>query len=172
MFKIRQEDKSYSGVNLLSNLRIKSLVSDIKEVVDDYEKNGYGDDSARAACIKQLGTIVTHQCGDHSNCLHGKWCSFLKVKNAHPNWSHNEIAEEAALTSSRPHGGKNMSLSKLGIEKLTSKILARFNLKTIDKIAGGGCSNLSENFWGVGTKFSKGKRLNFDHMDAYIISIL
>ena len=51
MFKIRQEDKSYSGGNLLSNLRIKSLVSDIKEVVDDYEKNGYGDDDARAACI-------------------------------------------------------------------------------------------------------------------------
>ena len=68
MFKIRQEDKSYSGISLLSNLRIKSLVSDIKEVVDDYEKNGFGDDSARAACIAQLETIVTHQCGDHSNC--------------------------------------------------------------------------------------------------------
>ena len=92
MFKIRQEDKSYSGVNLLSNLRIKSLVSDIKEVVDDYEKNGYGEDSARAACIKQLET------------------------------SHDEIAEEAALTSSRPHGGKNMSLSKLGIEILARSL--------------------------------------------------
>ena len=170
MFKIRQEDKSYSGVNLLSNLRIKSLVSDIKEVVDDYEKNGYGEDIAREACIKQLETIVTHQCGDHTHCQHEKWCSYLKVKNAHPDWSEDEIAEEAALTSSRPHGGKNMSLSKLGIEKLTSKILARFNSKTIDKIAGGGCSNLSENFWGVGTKFSKEKRLNFDHTDAYIIS--
>jgi len=63
-----------------------------------------------------------------------------------------------------------MSLSKLGIEKLTSEILSRFNSKTIDKIAGGGCSNLSENSWGVGTKFSEGKRLNFDHTDAYIIS--
>ena len=61
-----------------------------------------------------------------------------------------------------------MSLSSDGIAKLTSKILSRFNAKTIDKIAGGGCSNLSENFWGVTTKFSEGKRLNFDHKDAYI----
>ena len=104
MFKIRQEDKSYSGVNLLSNLRIKSLVSDIKEVVDDYEKNGYGEDIAREACIKQLETIVTHQCGDHTHCKHEKRCSYLKVKNAHPDWSEDEIAEEAALTSSRQGG--------------------------------------------------------------------
>jgi len=61
-----------------------------------------------------------------------------------------------------------MSLSFEGIAKLTSKILSCFNAKTIDKIAGGGCSNLSENFWGVNTKFSEGKRLNFDHTDAYI----
>ena len=61
-----------------------------------------------------------------------------------------------------------MSLSKDGIAKLTSKILSRFNSKTINKIAGGGCSNLSENSWGICTKFSEGKRLNFDHMDAYI----
>ena len=27
---------------------------------------------------------------------------------------------------------------------------------------------MSENFWGVTTKFSEGKRLNFDHTDAYI----
>jgi len=92
----------------------------------------------------------------------------LKEKIKHPTWTDVEIAEEAALTSSRPHGGKNMSLSDAGIEKLTSKILSRFNSKTIDKIAGGGCSNLSENFWGVTTKFSEGKRLNLDHTDAYI----
>jgi len=44
LFKIRQDDKSYNGVNLISNFRIKSLVSDIKEVVDHYENNGSGDD--------------------------------------------------------------------------------------------------------------------------------
>ena len=61
-----------------------------------------------------------------------------------------------------------MSLSNEGIAKLTNKIVSRFNNKTIDKIAGGGCSNLSENFWGAATKFSEGKHLNFDHTDAYI----
>ena len=72
------------------------------------------------------------------------------------------------MTSCRPHGSKNTSLSSAGMAKLTSKILSRFNSKTIDKITGGGCSNLSENFWGVNTKFSEGKRLNFDHIDAYV----
>ena len=122
-------------MHLLSNLKIKSLVSDIKEVVDDYEKNGFGADRAHTACIAHLETIVTHQCGDHSNCLHKKWCSFLKVNNAHPKWRNNEIDQEAALTSSLPHGGKNMSLLKDGIAKLTSKFLCLFNSKTIDKIA-------------------------------------
>jgi len=123
---------------------------------------------ARTICLKQLEAVVPHQCGDHSKCQHERWCTFLKEKIKHPTWTDVEIAEEAALTSSRPHGGKNMSLSDAGIEKLTSKILSRFNSKTIDKIAGGGCSNLSENFWGVTTKFSEGKRLNLDHTDAYI----
>ena len=51
LFKIRQEDKSYSGVNLLSNLVIKSLVSDIKEVVGDYEKHGLDNVEAWSTCI-------------------------------------------------------------------------------------------------------------------------
>ena len=54
LFKIRQDDKSYNGVNLLSNLRIKSIVSDIKEVVDHYEVLGFGNDEARNICLKQL----------------------------------------------------------------------------------------------------------------------
>ena len=78
----------------------------------------------------------------------------MKVKNLHPTWTDHEIVEEAVATSSRPHGGNNMSLSDDGIGNLTSKIISRFNNKTIDKIAGGGCSNLSENFWGIATKFS------------------
>ena len=72
------------------------------------------------------------------------------------------------MTSSHPHGRKNMSLSDKCITKLTIKILSRFNSKTINKIEGGGCSNLSENFWGICPKFSKSKRLNFDHTDAHI----
>ena len=62
-----------------------------------------------------------------------------------------------------------MSLSDAGIAKLTSKILYCVNSKNIDKMAGGGCSNLLENFWGVCTKFSKRKHLNLDHTDACIL---
>jgi len=61
----------------------------------------------------------------------------LKVKNVNPSWGDSKIAKEAALTSSRSHGGKTMSLSSKGIAKLTSNILSRFNSKTIDNIAGG-----------------------------------
>ena len=35
LFKLRGEDKSLSGVHALTNLRIKSLTSDVKAVVDD-----------------------------------------------------------------------------------------------------------------------------------------
>ena len=70
LFKIRQDDKSFSGVNLLSNLRIKSIVSDIKEVIDDYEVNGFGDEQAQSVCLRQLEAVVPHQCGDHSKCIH------------------------------------------------------------------------------------------------------
>ena len=51
---------------------------------------------------------------------------------------------------------------------LTSKIRQQFNEKTIDKISRGGCSNLSENFWGMNIKFTEGKRLNYDHTDAWV----
>ena len=37
----------------------------------------------------------------------------------------------------------------------------------MDKIARGGCSNLSEGFWNVTTKFSEGKRLNDDLTVSY-----
>jgi len=70
LFKIRQDDKSYNGVNLLSNLCIKSIVSDIKEVVDHYEASELGDDMARTICLNQLDAVIPHQCGDHSKCQH------------------------------------------------------------------------------------------------------
>jgi len=61
LFKICQDDKSYSGVNLLSNLRMKTIVSDIKEAIDHYETNGLGDDKAWSVCLQQLEAIVPHQ---------------------------------------------------------------------------------------------------------------
>ena len=109
-FKLRDEDRSFNGVNCLSNLRIKGLNSDIKKVVDDYKTNGYGNPEAMEACLGQLDAIVLHQCGNHDECKHGKWCTYLKVKTENLRWRAREIALEAANVSNRPHDGKNMSL--------------------------------------------------------------
>ena len=163
--KVRDENKSFKGAAVLTNLRIKSLNADIKKVVDDYEENGYGNPDTRKACLRQLLAIVPHHCGLHDQCTDEKWCKFLKVQKEHPEWEEDDIAKQAAVETNQSHCGKNMSLSDEGIYILNTKIGLRFNEKTIDKIAGGGCSNLSENFWNMNTKFSQGKCLCLDHTD-------
>ena len=90
----------------MNNLQTKSLISDIKEVVDYYESNGFGDDDTRSICLQQLEAIMPHQCGDHYKCKHERQCTFLKAQQMHPTWTDDKIAEEAAIISSRPHGGK------------------------------------------------------------------
>lgn len=169
MFKLKAEDRSLNGVHALSNLRIKSLTHDLKEVLICYEK-GRGDPAAKKACLDQLPAIVTHHCGRHHLCKNEKWCTYLKIKKQHPDWTHDQIEEKAAEDTLRPHKGKYMSLSDDGIAKLTKRITDRFNYGSIDKYAKGGCSNLSENFWNMVTKFSEGKRLNEDHTDLWEVN--
>ncbi|KAL7525158.1 hypothetical protein ACHAXR_004559 [Thalassiosira sp. AJA248-18] len=171
LFDLRGKDKTLAGVAGLSNTNIKSFTSDINTVVTEYEDH-LGDDAARKECLDQLKAVVTHSCGDHSNCKHEKWCSFLRVKNQHPDWTDEEITIQATKESHRPLGKRNMSLAESGIAALQNNIRKRFNENTIDNIASGGCSNLSESFWNIVTKFSEGKRLNQDHTDHYIISNL
>ena len=100
-------------------------------------------------------------------CKYACWCTFKAVKDEHPDWEDDAIEEEAMARSHRPFGGRNMSLSERGKEVLTSLICQRFHRGSIDKITRGGCSNLSEGFWNVTTKFSEGKRLNDDLADSY-----
>ena len=167
LHKAKKEDPSLRGVHALTNLRIKALNSDISGVIKDYEERGTGDESARRICLEQLEAIVPHHCGIHDNCKHEKWCTYTKVKNENPTWSKDEVTREAAKQSSRANRGKNMSLSAEGIAFLTSLIVERFNSKSIDRIAGHGCSNLSESFWNMVTKFSEGNRLCLDLTDAW-----
>ena len=165
IFNARAADKSLSGKHGLTNPRIRSLVSDINAVMKEYgEKEG--DDAARKECLDQIEAIVPHHCGMHEKCKHERWCNHLKVRNAHPDWSDEQVAAEALRTSARPDGNY-MSLSPSGIAFLTALIQERFNGKTINRIAAGGCSNLSENFWSTVTKFSEGKRLCVDLTDAW-----
>ena len=76
-----------------------------------------------------------------------------------------KVAAEAAKCSDRPFDGKHMGLSSKGIATITTKLRSLYNAKSIKKIAHGGCSNLSENFWNMNTKFSESNRLNEDLTD-------
>ncbi len=170
LFDLRKKDKSFNGVSGLSNIRIRSFNSDIKAVIDDYGNilmnNGYKDPAKRQVILDQLEAMVHHACGDHSKCKHEKWCTYLRVQNAHPDWTPQQVAEQASQDSHRPTG-KNMSLSEQGKAQIYAEIRKRFNENTIDSIAENGCSNRSENFFNANTKFSQGKRLNQDLSDLW-----
>lgn len=168
LFKLRDVDTSLRGVNCLHNLRIKAIVRDVRKVIDWYRETGVGDDAARQEAITQINATVLHHCGDHSLCVHERFCSYLKVKKQHPDWEDHSIRKEAHSISKRALRGKEMSLNAKGIAKVTALLLKKVNANNIDKIASDGCSNLSESFWSQTTKFSEGKRLNQDHADAYI----
>ena len=168
-----KKDKSFGGKHGLTNLRISSLVSDQASILDslkrNYEIHGHGHAQSKKEALEQLEALTYHHCGIHDKCHHEQWCTFTYLKNRHPDWSNETIAEQAAIDSQRPHEGQNMDLSEDGMEKLADFIMQRYKGDAIDKYARGGCSNLSENFWNINTKFSEGKRLNQDHSDLWII---
>lgn len=166
-FRIREKDPSFKGNHALSNLRIRSLNSMVKRPIKKYREAGVGNEAARKKCLDQIGAVITHSCGDHSKCFDEEFCTHLKVKREHPDWSNEEIQSEVAKTTRLPFGGKNMSLSNKGIATLESALSKRYNVKSIDKIAKGGCSNLSEMHWSVNGKFSEGKRKCEDHTDMW-----
>jgi hypothetical protein len=58
----------------------------------------------------------------HHLCKNPRWCTYLKVKNDHPEWGDEAITISAAEMSSRPFAGKNMSLSNEGIHVITKEI--------------------------------------------------
>ena len=173
MFNLMEKDKTFKGTNLLNATRIKSINSDIQHVIESYEKIFKDPDTdeskkaeARKECLEQLYAIPRHHCGDHTHCNNEQLCTYRKVEKEHPDWMPHQIAEQAEKESRRPYS-KQMDLSPHGIETLIDKIRQRFNENTIDKIAEGGCTNLSESFWNVLVKFSEGKRLNLNLTDLW-----
>ena len=135
-----------------------------------YKDAGVGNSTARKECLDQLEAIIPHQCGDHQFCVHERWCTYLKVKNKNPDWRDEQIRAAAYHESKRALRGQDLSLHSKGVAKLSALIKKRFNEKTIDRIAKGGCSNLSESFWNMNIKFSSGKRLNQDHTDHWEVT--
>lgn len=168
LFKLREVHKSLKGANCLSNLRIKAIVRDVRKVLDWYKETGVGDVEARQDCLDQIDATIPHHCGDHTHCVHERFCSYLKVKNEYPDFTEEEIKAEAFKISKRALRGKDLSLHTRGIATVQNAIRKKVNHKNVDKIASGGCSNLSKSFWNQTTKFTEGKRLNSDHTDAYI----
>jgi hypothetical protein len=170
MFALRKKDRSFNGANCLSNMRIKSITRDIRKTIDHYTEVGVGDPVARRQCLDQIYAIIPHQCGEHHQCVNERFCTYLRVKKRNPDWRDGQIRTAAYHESTRALRGKNMSLHSRGQEILVSLLRKRFNEKTIDKIAEDGCSNLSESFWNMNTKFSEGKRLNQDHTDHWEVT--
>jgi hypothetical protein len=156
MFKLRETDKSFRGKNCLSNVRIKSIQSDITSVIRSYNPH-VGNAERRDECLVQLRAIVRHHCNNHSCCKNENFCSNLKVRNEHPDWNEEQIQEEALKRSKRHQ--TYMDLTDEGIEVLEKIIIKRYNEKTIDKIAECGSSNKCEGFWSQLVKLSEGKRI-------------
>ena len=159
-FKLKKEDASLRGVHALTPVRIKMIVTDISAALSNFTSLGVDDQAAKRACLDQIDAIILHHCGNHKLCKDEKCCTYTRVKNANPEWDEDVIAAAAVQESFRPLGGKSMSLSDRGIAVLEAALKKYINEATVERVADGGCSNLSENFWSVCTKFSEGKRLN------------
>lgn len=142
----------------------------IYKALDWYKEMGVDNDEARQECLDQIDATIPHHCGDHSHCVHERFCSYLKVKNLHGDWAEDKIKAEAFKISRRALRGKDLSLNCKGVVIVQNAIQKKVNSKNVYKIASGGCSNLSESFWNQTTKWTEGKRLNLDHTDAYIVA--
>lgn len=147
-------------------MRIKSIHSDLRDPIKEYNEEGVGDKEARCKCLRQIAAIPHHHSGDHSECFQEKYCTFIEVKNANPTWTYAQVEEEAAKKIKR-HGGKYMSMGKKAIGIVSDCIGKTFNDKTIDRIARCGNSNASEAFFGNIVQYSEGKRLNLDQADTW-----
>ena len=170
LYDIRKKDSSFSGKNLLENTRIKAFIVDIRTALNEY-KPYIGDAEKRQKCLHKIYAIITHHCGDHSQCKWPDVCNYQDIKQKNPDWSEEKVQLEYAKDAIR-FGGRYMDLSECGIEVLQKVMHKRFNMKNIDKLAKMACSNSCEGFFSVLTKFSEGKRLNLEHTDLWKSMIL
>ena len=164
-FALREKDPSFRGKHALSNVRIKSIQSDITAAIKAYAPY-VGDSVKRNECLNQIRAIVRHHCGDHSLCFQEKFCSYLEIKSKHEDWTQEQINAEALKRTKRHK--TQMDLSEKGICILEQIIEKRFNEKTIDKHAQCGCSNSCEGFWGQLIRLSKGKRIQGCGTDLWL----
>mmetsp|Transcript_41972 Transcript_41972/g.88105 ORF Transcript_41972/g.88105 Transcript_41972/m.88105 type:complete len:460 (+) Transcript_41972:37-1416(+) len=162
---LMEKDPTFRGRQALTNVRVKSIQADITAAVKAYHPH-VGNSMERAKCLKQLGAIIKHHCGDHSRCDQVKFCTYSQVKSDHPDWTEEQIREESQKKSKRQKS--IMDLSEWGISVLERIIAKRFNAKTIDKIAKCRSSNRCEGFWSELVKLSEGKRIQGCGTDLWL----
>ena len=164
LYRIREKDPSFRGVNLLENNRIRAIMADVLSAFVEYNPI-LGDKKARKKCLKRIDAVVMHHCGDHSKCKWSDVCGYTKIKTENPSWTEAQIHAEHAKTG-RFHG-KAMGLSHHGIAVLKRVLFKRFDGESIDRVARCLSSNPAEAFFGICSKFSQGKRLNLEHTDLW-----
>lgn len=165
MYALTSTDPSFKAKTALNPLRIKKFQSDVTKNVKRY-KPYIGDPVRRKECLDQFVAMVHHHCGNHTFCKIEEFCTYVEVKNEHPDWIPEEIEKESIRRSKR--GGSYMDLSVTGIETLIKLISKRFNEKNIDKLAECGSSNACETFFSQLTMLSEGKRICGNGADLWL----
>lgn len=163
-YNARDKNPSMGGAQCVSNVRIKTMHTDLRRALDTCIAAG-NTEAAQCECLKQMYATVPHHSGDHSQCFQPKYCSYLQVKNENPSWTEEQLETEA-LNRTKRHG-HYMSIGLKARTILEDVVKAMFNEKSIERIASNGCSNASEAMFGTIAMYSEGKRLNLDQTDAW-----
>ena len=117
----------------------------------------------RKESVYHLIAIIPHHCGNHDLCLD---CNFRIIQKENPTKS--DATHNHLYAQSSRYCGQNVSLTKNSIESLTKVIMKRFNDKSFDKLAMLPCVNDCEQFFGLTTKYSEGKRNCLNHTDLWM----
>ena len=185
----RLAGEGFGGANLLEPARIKTIVADISKSIKSYGetfKKLYVPTQTRdqqhpklaihrAATLKHIMNIVPHHCGDHHNCLGD--CNMIKLQRyavaRHCAETGDKVTNAAEIlpqyskevlvkyANESRFQGKSMSMSPAGVAAVNHEISKRLNDSNIDRVALTYSSNNCENFFGMLTKYSHGKRINF-----------
>ncbi len=164
LYRIRDKEPSFRGINLLENSRIRAIMADVLTAFQEYTLH-IGDEKARTKCLKRIRAVIPHHCGDHSKCEWDDVCGFLKIKNENPTWTLDQVLAQYAKKGR--FNGKKMGLSHHGIHVLQRVLFKRFDAKSVDRVSKCLSSNPAEAFFGVVVKFSQGKRLCLEHTDLW-----
>ncbi|KAL7545104.1 hypothetical protein ACHAWF_008471 [Thalassiosira exigua] len=196
LHKLAQQNSYLRGVNLLEAARIKTICSDVSGVLRWYglklkelsiskEPSDKAKlDEYRKEALARIKNIIPHHCGDHTNCSTND-CTMLKLErhvvckfraeNSDSKLTRSEILDKhrgditKAYVETSRFNGKVMSMGKSGQETCYKEISKRLDESNIDRVAATMTSNGCENFFGMLSKYSHGKRIFWGQSDSWEI---